>query len=73
MCRDIPGFVFCVMNAGPTDGLRVAAQHVVVLIPLLLNTTLHGAEHAVHPLSEALLDLPVVLLHLQFERLLVLM
>lgn len=48
-----------------TDGLRVAAQHVEMLGPLLLNAALHAAERSVHPLSEAPLDLTVVLLHLR--------
>lgn len=50
---------------GLTDGLRVAAQHAVMPGLLLLNAALHVAERSVHPLSEALLDPTVVLLHLQ--------
>lgn len=50
-----------------TDGLRVAAQHVTVFGSLLLNTALHVAERSLHPLSETLLNLLVVLLHLKFQ------
>lgn len=52
---------------GLTHGLRVAAQHVVVFGSLLLNAALHVAERSVHPLSETLLDLTVVLLHLHIQ------
>lgn len=34
---------------------------------LLLNAALHVAERSVHPLSETLLDLTVVLLHLHIQ------
>lgn len=50
-----------------TDGPRVAAQHVVVFGSLLLNAALHVAERSLHPLRKALLDLTVVLLHLQLQ------
>jgi len=53
--------------SGLTDAPRVAAQHVVVLGSLLLNAALHVAERSLHPLREALLDLSVVLLHLQVQ------
>lgn len=32
---------------------------------LLLNAALHAAEGSIHALNEAVLDLPVMLLHLQ--------
>lgn len=35
---------------------------------LLLNAVLHAAEGSIHTLNEALLDLPVVLLHLQMPK-----
>lgn len=39
-----------------------------LFVSVLLDAALHVSEGAVHALGEALLDLPVVLLHLQGQR-----
>lgn len=48
-----------------TNGLGVAAQHVLIFGPLLLNAALDLAEGSLHSLRKALLDLLVVRLHLR--------
>lgn len=56
------------LQRGLTNSLGVVAQDAAMLSLLLLNAVLHAAEGSSHALNEAVLNMPVVLLHLQMPK-----